>query len=79
MLAARLLAWLRDRLSGYRWTSGHLHRVGLHNLEHLGQQPWPDQDDLKARLLIAEGRLRHAQYEIQFLRSQLASRDKSEG
>jgi hypothetical protein len=68
-----LRRWLRDRLAGYRWTSGHLRRVGLHNSEHFGQiEPWPDPDNLKARLLIAEGRLRHAQYEIQFIRSQLA-------
>ena len=72
-----LRSWLRDRLAGYRWTSGHLLRVGQHNLEHFGKhaEPWPDPDDLKARLLIAEGRLRHAQYEIQFIRSQLAELD----
>ena len=77
----RLLGWLRDRLAGYRWTSGHLRRVGQHNHEHLDRhaEPWPDPDDLQARLLIAEGRLRHTQYEIQFLRSQLAQREDAEG
>ena len=78
----RALAWLRDRRDGLRWTGSYLKRLDAHNEEAAklrALEPWPDPDDLQARLLIAEGRLRHTQYEIQFLRSQLAELSGDEG